>query len=348
MPSYVRLPNRSVRMERCMDKSKCCYGIEWVLSDEGYFENYAHYNPRWREEAVRKQGLSGLYTRDSGEYRFQRGEDLVGQVFLQQTSVFVEDLQNISQDSALADMIRGSVEFSRADLAKTYDIHSAAFFPAGKGVIEIGSTQRLACRADLIADEILDQLLVDDREEDDVGARCLKAERANSGEDSADLFAVLPATCGSLRLQRLVEGSPACYGIEWVFCDDGSLQHRSHYNPPWRVEGVRRQGLKGLYTTGSEHYKFSPGEGAVGKAFTEQKPIFIEDLQNHLQEAVHNAISGESIHFLRCKLAKEYDIRSAIFLPLPEGVIEIGSTQQFHNAEDFLTQKLLKSVRMML
>merc|ERR1711933_558243 len=81
-------------------------------------------------------------------------------------------------------------------------------------------------------------------------------------------------------LKELVERlcSAACYGIQWVH-EGGVLRFGGHYNPQWRIEGVRRQGLKGLYTLNSKAWTFAEGEGLIGKAFAEQAVLFVEDLQ---------------------------------------------------------------------
>jgi hypothetical protein len=144
-------------------------------------------------------------------------------------------------------------------------------------------------------------------------------------------LALLPATSGSLRLQRLVESSRACYAIEWV-CVDGHLKYKAHYNPPWRVEGARRQGLKGLYTADSARHVFVPGEGLIGRAFKERKDIFVDDVQ-----IVH------PMEYARVDLAKEYGIHSAMFLPFTEGVIEVGSTHHFQVGSALLSDRVIRS-----
>eukprot|EP00931_Biecheleriopsis_adriatica_P084416 TRINITY_DN5824_c0_g1_i3.p1 TRINITY_DN5824_c0_g1~~TRINITY_DN5824_c0_g1_i3.p1 ORF type:complete len:237 (-),score=37.88 TRINITY_DN5824_c0_g1_i3:10-690(-) len=148
-----------------------------------------------------------------------------------------------------------------------------------------------------------------------------------------------PVTPGLLRL---VEASKACYGIEWSLGDDGMIIHRAHYNPQWRVEGVRQEGLQGLYTEDSAGWKFSPGEGLVGKVFSEQRPLFIRDLQDMPEDTAADVMHPQSLGFKRLDLAKKYGIHSAMFIALPDGVIELGATHIFEQQDSLLSKKGLR------
>merc|ERR1711920_444108 len=107
---------------------------------------------------------------------------------------------------------------------------------------------------------------------------------------------------------------------------DGLLTQKEHYNPQWRIDGVRVKGLNGLYTERSQGYYFDVGQGVVGKVFAKQEALFVSDLQALDMESVKDAMqSGNGTEFLRASLAKEFDLRSAFFLPVPDGVLEVGS-----------------------
>uniref|UniRef100_A0A6U6IJF1 Uncharacterized protein n=1 Tax=Zooxanthella nutricula TaxID=1333877 RepID=A0A6U6IJF1_9DINO len=128
-------------------------------------------------------------------------------------------------------------------------------------------------------------------------------------------------------LRDLVEhfAPGGCYGIEWEVIGD-VLKQRAHYSPQWWVDEIAAKGLDGLYTTGSSMYGFPIGQGLVGKTFAKQKALFVKDLQTLNEESVKDSQRyGDGTEFWRAQLAKDFDIHSAIFLPLPSGVLEIGS-----------------------
>merc|ERR550532_55375 len=54
--------------------SSTCYGIEWACSENGHLVYKSHYNLQWMMDAVRSQGLQGLYTTRSSEYTFMPGQ----------------------------------------------------------------------------------------------------------------------------------------------------------------------------------------------------------------------------------------------------------------------------------
>ena len=134
------------------------------------------------------------------------------------------------------------------------------------------------------------------------------------------------------RLKKLVDGSAGGqYGIEWILSPQcGRLVHNSHYNPQWRLQSL---GPKGDFSTRSVTYTFMPGQGAVGECYAKKAPIFLQDvarLNRHL-----------STPFQRADLAKEFGVNSIMFVPCPDGVLEIGSTEKFTSAADFLPADLL-------
>lgn len=308
-----------------------CYGIEWELSESGQLIHKAHYNPSWRVEAVKRMGLKGLYTTESTHYSFTPGEGVVGKVFAEQQAQFVPDLQELGREDVSAAMFSGDTSvFKRADLAKMFDIHSAMFWPMPTGVLEVGSTQMSASKPGFLPDDIL---------------KAVEEERHVPAASAAvDLSATTPKGCTSFpQLKQLVEGSKGgCYGIHWAM-SDGKLKCAGYYNPDWRIEGVRKLGFKGLFTTGSSHFEFLPGEGVVGRVFQEQKKCFVSDLQELAKEDISAAMfSGDRAAFKRVDSAKEFDIRSAVFLPLDSGVLEVGSTQQIASDLEFLPVEVLK------
>merc|ERR1719436_1827618 len=151
----------------------------------------------------------------------------------------------------------------RADLAKEFDIHSAIFLPFPGGVVEVGSAAVVTSMPSYFAPFVGPSTPPLAKDED-------------TTQDASPL-----AVTAHPFLKKLVEdvSHAACYGIEWVR-DGDTLKKGSHYNPQWRIEGVRCQGLKGLYTTRSAGYTFAPGEGLVGQAFADQAVLFIKDLQS--------------------------------------------------------------------
>merc|ERR1712007_416586 len=273
-------------------------------------------------------GLKGLYTTRSAGYSFMPEEGVVGRVFSDQKMLFVPDLQALSEEEVRDAMFSGErVAFARIDLAKEFDIHSAVFLPQANSVIEVGSVDKAASLSDLIPEALLKT--VSPRSESPLPFETPARVGGNSG---------------SALLQRIVEGScGGCYGIEWVVSEAGRLECARHYNPQWRIEGVRQRGLKGLYTTRSVGYSFMPGEGVVGKVFSDQKMLFVPDLQALSEEEVRDAMfSGERAAFARIDLAKEFDIHSAVYLPQANGVIEVGSVDKAAALSDFVPEAVLK------
>jgi hypothetical protein len=301
-----------------------CYGIEWRLSGDKLTQK-SHYNPQWRIEGVKAKGLSGLYTEQSASYEFSVGQGFVGWVFEHQEVLFVEDLQKLHAEG-IKDAIQSGdgEEFVRAGLAKEFDIHSAIFLPSSTGVFEIGSVAIMQSLPSYYAPHVY------------------PSTPPVAAVDPAAREAMQEFVTGlepPMLLRKLVDDltCASCYGIEWVLIGD-ILQCRSHYNPAWRIEGVRRQGLKGLYTTKSAAYTFAVGEGLVGEAFAKQVVTFAKDLQSLRQEDIMTALqTGATEAYQRIDIAQEFGIHSAVFLPSADGVLEIGSTQQVESLEFLLT-----------
>jgi len=288
--------------------SEVCYGIEWGISESGRLECKSYFNPQWRIEAVKNKGLDGLYTAESSTYTFVPGQGMVGKTFETQEMTFCEDLQALTPDE-IKDVVCHSDHkaFLRVDLAKKFGICSAVFMPTARGVLEVGSTQKVAALSEL--------------------------------KGSFQRQATPPPEPHSAVLEQIVENAGgACYGIEWTLSRSGRLKCKSYYNPQWRVEAVRHNGLEGLYTTESSTATFLPGEGMVGKAFAKQQMLFSEDLQSLSSDDIMDAMAcADHEVFLRADLAKKFGIHSAVFMPMANGVLEMGSTQQVANLSNLLS-----------
>jgi potassium/sodium efflux P-type ATPase len=168
-----------------------------------------------------------------------------------------------------------------------------------------------------------------------------KANDATQGLLQKDL-AQAPATDVDLKTFIGQFSDDVCCGIEWVLADSGRLECRDYYNPSWRVEGVKQQGLENLFTTKSAQYTFAPGEGLVGKTFLNQKQLFVEDLQELGVGNMEKVVAAtQSAAFLRANLAKHYGIHSAIFVPTTNGVLEAGSTKKLNSEAEMLKTALL-------
>jgi len=302
------------------------YGIQWQLQGDK-LKLESHYNPQWRIDAVKSKGLNGLYTERSATYEFNVGQGYVGKTFAKQDAIFVKDLQSLSEESVKDCWQFGdAMEFLRADLAKEFDVHSAIFLPLPNGVLEVGSAAVLPSIPSYFASLLGQQLSIPASP-----PSTLASEEAPGGSAAA---------CPPPFLKKLVEelSSTACYGIQWVREGD-VLKFGSSYNPQWRIEGVKQQGLKGLYTTSSKASIFAHGEGLVGKAFAEQAVLFIKDLQMVTPDEAQGSFqTGSSFSFLRAAIAKDFGIHSAMFLPSPEGVLEVGSIQVAENLQAFLSE----------
>jgi len=255
------------------------------------------------------------------------GEGLVGKAFSDQKMLFVQDLQDLSEDAVQDAMFGGDhAEFKRADLAKAFNIHSAVFVPTAKGVLEVGSTDKVVSASGIVPEAVLTAM-----------------QNGSEIPLPKKIAENLVTTSCSNKLRELVEGSTGgCYGVEWALSEAGRLEYKGHYNPQWRVEGVQKKGLKGLYTTESASHSFMPGEGLVGKAFSDQKMLFVQDLQDLSEDAVQDAMfGGDHAEFKRADLAKAFNIHSAVFVPTAKGVLEVGSTDEVVSASGFVPSYVL-------
>uniref|UniRef100_A0A7S4R6K5 Transcription factor MYC/MYB N-terminal domain-containing protein n=1 Tax=Alexandrium monilatum TaxID=311494 RepID=A0A7S4R6K5_9DINO len=305
-----------------------CYGIEWVLSGDSLIHK-SHYNPAWRIEGVRRQGLQGLYTTESTRFTFEVGQGFVGKVFEVQKPLFVGDVQAPDPEEVKDAMqswksCYGSV-FLRSELARKYGIRAAMFLPSKDGVREVGSVVKMTEVPRYFApyhSSGMPPLAV--------------AAGAPAGPDPKPESAAAPPAFLKPLVDEFTAGG--CYAIVWAVQDD-ALVHQSHYNPGWRIEGVRKRGLGGLYTTESAAYTFAVGEGFVGKVFQAQEALFVRDLQEPDPEGVKDAIqSWGGAEFMRSSLAEKYGIRSALFIPSPSGVLEVGSSVVAPSAKEFFAE----------
>mmetsp|Transcript_71339 Transcript_71339/g.231058 ORF Transcript_71339/g.231058 Transcript_71339/m.231058 type:complete len:345 (-) Transcript_71339:60-1094(-) len=300
-----------------------CYGIEWAHNGSK-LEHKGHFNAQWWIDAVGQKGLKGFYTTESTSYTFDVGQGLVGKAFKQQKPVFVKDLQDVDTESVMDILTyRDMGAFLRNDLAKKYGIRSAIFLPSQAGVLEVGSRATMESLPAYFA--------------------------SYAGPGMPEVATEAPAakappaatTAPSQLLQKFVSeiSSPSCcYAIEWELGNRG-LVYKSHYNPEWRVEAVKKQGLTGLYTTDSMHYTFERGQGLVGRAFAQQEAIFVPNLQDLDGEAAKDEVPHfpDGWVFLRSGLARQYGIRSAVFLPTPTGVLEVGSTEVLASMQELFS-----------
>jgi len=246
---------------------------------------------------MKHKGMTTLFTCISASHSFKVGEGFVGQVFKAQQPTFVEDLHLLTDPAVCAKFFNEKVEFKRADKAMQFDIQSVIFVPLKNSVIELGSVRKLQNASDMLGDKTL---------------AAIKSGGAIA--PFSDAF-VRPKTCENPKLRKLVEAANgASFAIEWALGADGSLKVVDYYNPWWRVEEVRAKGKRSMYTTGSREYTVKPGQGILGKVFNDEKPKFCEDVQ------------AEGA-FLRLELAKEYNIRTALFVPVKHGVFELGSNR---------------------
>lgn len=306
-----------------------CYGIEWEFR-EGKLTYKDHYNPQWRIDGVLAKGLNGLYTDGSRNYEFEVGEGLVGRTFAKQEVLFVKDLTVYDAESVKDCLQFGdTTEFKRAALAKEFDLHSAIFLPSQQGVLEVGSAAFVTSLPSYFAAY--------------AGPTTPPVADVPSAEAAGDMH--LSATPPPF-LQKLVEeiSCVGCYGIEWVVEGDG-LVFRSSFNPQWRLEGLRQQGLNGAYTKQSVGFTFPVGEGVIGRTFSEQKMLFIKDVQVMTPEEIKASMqTGSNVAFLRADIAREYGIHSVLFLPSADCVWEVGSIQTVDSIEDFLAGKATRAI----
>ncbi|CAE7625951.1 Kidins220 [Symbiodinium pilosum] len=305
-----------------------CYGIEWQLTD-GILVSKEVYNPAWRLEYAARAGLRRLFTKESTKYTFKPGEGLVGQVFEKQETTFVPDLQQLSAEDVRELMFAGAAFiFKRSGLAAECGIHSAVFVPTKTGVMEVGAMLEVSGPDELISSALIKAI-----------------------KEGGEIPAVKPKTvelppCPPW-LQKVAESSPeSCYAIEWAMNDAGALAVNESYNPAWRVQYASQAGLPGLFTTSSKALTFGPGEGVVGHVFQDQKQLFIPDVQKSAADDIRDEMfSGNYTSFLRTDLAKTFNIRSAAFVPLKSGVLELGSMKELKDMTALLTESAMKAIQ---
>lgn len=305
-----------------------CYGIEWQVSG-GVLTQKEHYNPQWRIDAVRANGLTSLYTERSQGYFFDVGQGLVGKVFAKQEPFFVADLQELDTESVTDAMQSGnSTEFLRATLAKEFGIHSAIFLPVPTGVLEVGSVKFMTTLPPYFAQY--------------AGTSTPPVADTLPAQPTLRMSTVPPPPF----LQKLVEdlSSAGCYGIEWRD-HGGILTYRSHFNPQWRIDGLRQEGLHAAFTTESMGFTFEKGEGLVGSAFANQSVLFTRDVQELTPDDVKVSMqSGNGAAFLRADVARKFGIHSVMFLPSAHGVLEVGSVKFFDDLQSFLSERAAEAV----
>jgi hypothetical protein len=122
-------------------------------------------------------------------------------------------------------------------------------------------------------------------------------------------------------LEEVCAHSGAVYSIFWSLKKgSGTLHAMSHYNPEERIEHVRSTtGEDALYSTESYGCCFRPGEGLIGKAFSDRsKRFFFQDVQE-LPESI----------FIRRHVAERFGIKSVAVLWYRGGVLEFGTTDEW-------------------
>ncbi|CAE7219421.1 Kidins220 [Symbiodinium microadriaticum] len=304
-----------------------CYGIEWQLAD-GILVAKEVYNPSWRIEYAARAGLKRLFTTDSKSYTFQPGEGLVGQVFQQQKATFVPDLQRLTEQQVRDSMFGPSLwVYKRTTLAAEYGIHSAMFVPTKTGVIEVGAMLEVSGPDDLIVPALVKLI-------------------SEGGAVPEVKPAVVELPPCAAWLEKVAANCPeACYAIEWTMGSEGVLKVNESYNPAWRVQYASQAGLPGLYTSSSKALAFQPGEGVVGQVFEAQKELFVKDVQQITEQGVRDDMfSGTQVNFLRADMAKTFNIRSAAFVPLRSGVLELGSMKTLENMAALRTESGMKAI----
>mmetsp|Transcript_29150 Transcript_29150/g.53196 ORF Transcript_29150/g.53196 Transcript_29150/m.53196 type:complete len:326 (-) Transcript_29150:85-1062(-) len=307
---------------------QACYGIHWEADKDGVLSCKAYYNPEWRQEFARKRGLQGLYTTQSSSMTFPKGEGLVGKVFEKQELKFVPSLQVLQEDEIRDAMFNGDpFLFKRTALAKEYGVVSALFIPTANAVLEVGTMKEVSS-----ADKVLPEHIV-------------KAIQTGADVPETKQEPIEEPKCAAW-LKEVVEACPeACYGIEWTMTN-GKLELKDHYNPWWRLHYAKQAGMKGLFTTASRDYNFEPGEGVVGAVFKAQRTAFLSDMQNFTPEAIMDTMfTGDVVMFKRMNIAREYDVHSAVFIPVADGVVEVGSMQELKNEAALLKEAAVEALK---
>mmetsp|Transcript_21267 Transcript_21267/g.48866 ORF Transcript_21267/g.48866 Transcript_21267/m.48866 type:complete len:341 (-) Transcript_21267:255-1277(-) len=317
--------------------TNACYGIEWALSKDGVLLVEEHFNPTWRIEYAHKVGMEGLYTTKSVDFTFKIGEGLVGKVFEEQQVTFVKDLQKLTTKQVRDAMFEGKeFIFKRTALARDFDLHSAVFVPTSSGVIEVGSMQELPDLSTLLPLGVIKAI----REEAPIPA-------------VGSVSVPEPERC-SQSLKRIVEDNVnICYVIHWGLAEDGVLECKEHYNPPWRIAYAQKAGLHGLYTTRSAAFRIHPDEDVVGEVYCEGEDFFLPNMQTVAFEDLkcglrRSKTGSNNIAMARFVLAKEFDIHAVLWVSLKHGVLELGSMQEFGAANEMCSADSVRGFREVL
>lgn len=112
--------------------------------------------------------------------------------------------------------------------------------------------------------------------------------------------------------------SGAVYAVFWaVEKGCGVLRAMCHYNPSERIQQVRGETDEdALYTTESYAFRFRPGQGLIGRAFSNRNERFFFQDVTELPEDI----------FLRRRLAQRFGIKSVAIMWYKGGVLEFGTT----------------------
>eukprot|EP00439_Symbiodinium_sp_Y106_P049211 s1473_g6.t1 len=220
-----------------------------------------------------------------------------------------------------------SFVFKRTALAVEYGIHSAICVPTKTGVIEVGAMLQVAGPDDLIPPALVKVI-------------------SEGGLVPEVKPAVVELPPCPPWLEKVAASCPeACYAIEWTMGSEGALKVNESYNPAWRVQYASQAGLPGLYTSSSKALTFQPGEGVVGQVFQAGKELFVKDVQQLTEQGLRDDMfSGNQVNFLRADMAKTFNIRSAAFVPLRSGVLELGSMKQLENMAALRTESGMKAI----
>lgn len=196
------------------------------------------------------------------------------------------------RDASASDIIR----FTRVQLACYHGVHSVGLWRFPNGVLELGSVSPMlwTCLPDI---EAL------------FAPGALRTSGYSSGSasfDSDSNLGALPSfnfeTDAELCARVLASGS--AYGIFWQhFASMKELKAKHWFAPDGKC-------MKRSCT-----FAFREGEGAVGRAWDTHKPVLIRDAQEL-----------EIGKFLRHPLAVLALIRSIVFQPFAQGVLELGVT----------------------
>merc|ERR1719284_1480094 len=269
--------------QRVAKETGACFCIYWRLDKaKGVLRASAHWNPPERVAAVRASGKNDLYTTESCKSEFVLGEYIVGRACKNKETMFIEDVASVNE-----------LEYSRKDLAKQFGIVSVALKPFGDGVYEIGwANKRSNCNW------------------------------LNTELSSAKTIDGIGEEVSVEELERAAKEAGAIFSIYWGFDEStGMLRAMRHWNPPERIAEMKAQGGSDeLFTTESYMESLTPGEGYVGKCYSNKQAFFIPDV---------SASQG----YKRKNLAKRFGITSVALKPFANGVLEVGSAKKWESCE---------------